>query len=210
MSPSWQQAAKRLIDLTGSALGLLALAPVSGLIALLIKLDDGGPILFSAARVGRDGKLFQMHKFRTMAVDAEARLAALQHLNRGGALMIKIPNDPRVTRIGRGLRATHLDEIPQLLNVLQGDMSLVGPRPQYPREVAHYTPRQRARLQVRPGITGLCQVSAEDSADFEEWVAYDLAYIERWSLWLDLQILARTCPLVLRGFRRSREGDRVV
>jgi lipopolysaccharide/colanic/teichoic acid biosynthesis glycosyltransferase len=129
-------------------------------------------------------------------VDAEAKLAELQHLNRGGALMIKIADDPRVTRLGKVLRPTHLDEIPQLVNVLRGDMSLVGPRPQYPREVVHYTDEQRRRLTVRPGITGLCQISIPHSADFNEWVRYDLRYIDRWSLWLDLSILARTILLI--------------
>jgi lipopolysaccharide/colanic/teichoic acid biosynthesis glycosyltransferase len=132
-----------------------------------------------------------------MVVNAEERLAELQHLNRGGDMMVKIADDPRVTVLGRILRPTHLDEIPQLLNVLKGEMSLVGPRPQYPREVAHYTAEQHRRLSVRPGITGLCQISAPHSSDFEEWVRYDLMYINRWSLWLDLRILAGTMLLVL-------------
>src|SRR5215212_4316189 len=197
MTREWQLVAKRAIDILGSATGLVVLFPINIVIAVAIKLEDRGPIFFNATRVGLGGTPFRMYKFRTMVVDAEERLAELQHLNRGGNLMVKISDDPRVTRIGRVLRPTHLDEIPQLLNVLRGDMSLVGPRPQYLREVAHYTPEQRQRLSVRPGITGLCQVSAPHSAEFAEWVHYDLLYINRWSLWLDLKIIARTLLLIL-------------
>ncbi|MCC6177968.1 MAG: sugar transferase [Chloroflexi bacterium] len=193
----WQRVAKRGIDILGSALGLVVLLPVNAAIAAAIKLEDRGPIFFNATRVGQGGVPFRMYKFRTMVVDAEARLAELQHLNLGGNMMVKIANDPRVTRIGGMLRPTHLDEIPQLWNVLKGDMSLVGPRPQYPREVAHYTPQQQRRLDVRPGITGLCQICAPHSAEFEVWTHYDLEYIKRWSLLLDLRILARTLLLVL-------------
>jgi len=197
MTREWQLIAKRLVDILGSTVGLVILFPVNVAIAVAIKLEDRGPIFFNATRVGLDGTPFRMYKFRTMVVNAEARLAELQHLNRGGAMMVKIADDPRVTRIGMILRPTHLDEIPQLLNVLKGDMSLVGPRPQYPREVAHYPPEQRLRLGVRPGITGLCQISAPQSADFADWVHYDLMYINRWSLWLDVRIIARTLLLVL-------------
>ena len=197
MTHEWQPPAKRLLDILGSTVGLAVLLPVNVAIAAAIKLEDRGPIFFNATRVGLDGVPFRMYKFRTMVVDAEKRLAELQHLNRGGDMMVKIADDPRVTRIGGLLRPTHLDEIPQLINVLRGDMSLVGPRPQYPREVAHYTPEQRQRLSVRPGITGLCQISAPHSADFAEWVHYDLMYISSWSLWLDLRIIARTLLLIL-------------
>jgi lipopolysaccharide/colanic/teichoic acid biosynthesis glycosyltransferase len=189
--------AKRLLDILGSAVGLAVLLPVNVAIAAAIKLEDRGPIFFNATRVGLGGTPFRMYKFRTMVVNAEERLAELQHLNRGGDMMVKIADDPRVTGIGRILRPTHLDEVPQLLNVLKGDMSLVGPRPQYPREVAHYTTEQHRRLSVRPGITGLCQISAPQSADFAVWVHYDLKYIDSWSLWLDLRILARTVLVVL-------------
>jgi lipopolysaccharide/colanic/teichoic acid biosynthesis glycosyltransferase len=197
MTREWQLIAKRLLDIVGSAAGLVVLLPVNVAIAAAIKLEDRGPIFFNATRVGLNGTPFRMYKFRTMVVNAEARLAELQHLNRGGDMMVKIADDPRVTGIGKILRPTHLDEIPQLLNVLKGDMSLVGPRPQYPREVAHYTPEQARRLSVRPGITGLCQISAPHSSDFVEWVRYDLKYIDRWSLWLDLRVLAGTMLLVL-------------
>jgi lipopolysaccharide/colanic/teichoic acid biosynthesis glycosyltransferase len=187
-------------------LGLVVASPIHLLIALAIKLEDGGPIFFNATRVGQGGREFTMFKYRTMVVDAEARLARLQHLNRGGTMMIRIADDPRVTRVGRLLRPTHLDELPQFLNVLRGDMSLVGPRPQYPREVAHYSAEQRRRLEVRPGITGLCQVVAPHSTDFAEWICHDLDYIDRWSLWLDLKIVGRTIALVLGELNRARLG----
>lgn len=197
MTREWRLMVKRLMDIVGSAVGLVVLLPVNVAIAAAIKLEDRGPIFFNATRVGLGGTPFRMYKFRTMVVNAEDRLAELQHLNRGGDMMVKIADDPRVTGLGRILRPTHLDEIPQLLNVLKGDMSLVGPRPQYPREVAHYTREQHRRLSVRPGITGLCQIAAPHSSNFEEWVHYDLKYVDGWSLWLDLRILAGTALLVL-------------
>jgi len=191
--------AKRALDCTLAAGGLALTWPLWILIALLIRCDSPGPVLFRATRVGRHGRPFTMYKFRTMQVDAEARLAELAHRNLGGAYMIKIPDDPRVTRWGRLLRRTSLDELPQLLNVLRGAMSLVGPRPQAPNEVALYTPQQRRRLAVLPGITGLWQVTARHSPSFDEWVRLDLAYIDGWSLGLDLQILAQTLRAVFRG-----------
>jgi lipopolysaccharide/colanic/teichoic acid biosynthesis glycosyltransferase len=199
----WEIWAKRAIDLLASTIGLVVVCPAHLAIAAAIKLEDRGPIFFNATRVGRGGRPFRMYKYRTMVVDAEARLADLQHLNRGGVMMVRISDDPRVTRVGRILRPTHLDELPQFLNVLRGDMSLVGPRPQYPREVANYTAVHRRRLDVRPGITGLCQIVAPHSSDFEEWVCHDLAYIDRWSLWLDLRILALTAMLVLGELHRT-------
>jgi lipopolysaccharide/colanic/teichoic acid biosynthesis glycosyltransferase len=197
MSTRVQSALKRGIDIVASVSGLVLLSPVFALIAATIKCEDRGPIFFNAARVGLRGRHFRMYKFRTMVVDAEARLAQLQHLNRGGLMMVKISDDPRVTHIGRVLRPTHLDELPQLVNVLRGDMSLVGPRPQYPREAAHYTPEQHQRLEVRPGMTGLCQVNAPESADFNEWIRHDVAYVKNWSLRLDFVILLRTFRMVL-------------
>ena len=194
-----QAAVKRAIDVVVSLVLLIIFIPIALLVMLAIWLDSPGPAFFNSVRVGLRGKPFVMYKFRTMVVDAEDRLKDLQALNRGGVLMVKIPNDPRVTRVGRPLRLSGLDELPQLLNVLKGEMSLVGPRPQYPREVAHYTPYQRRRLEAAPGITGLWQVSARDSADFDLWVKYDLDYIDRWSLWLDFQIILRTFALVLRS-----------
>ncbi len=172
------------------------------LLAIGVRLDSRGPSLFVQPRIGRFGREFRMLKFRTMCVDAEERLASLSHLNRGGAHLIRISHDPRVTRFGAVLRRTSLDELPQLVNVLRGDMSLVGPRPQSPNEVALYTPEQRARLSARPGMTGLWQITARDDPSFEQWVKLDLEYIQRWSLALDLKILWRTPLTVLKTINR--------
>ncbi len=189
---------KRLIDFTAAGLGLMLISPVLGIIWLGIKLDSHGPAIFKQQRVGKNGRVFTMYKFRTMEVDAEKRLFDLAHLNQGGLYMIKIPNDPRVTRLGRILRRTSLDELPQLWNVVKGDMSLVGPRPQSPHEVALYTSEQRRRLQVTPGITGLWQVTSRHIPDFDEWVRQDLHYIAEWSLALDFKILIKTAGAVIR------------
>jgi lipopolysaccharide/colanic/teichoic acid biosynthesis glycosyltransferase len=171
---------------------------VLGLIALLVKTEDRGPVLFRQQRVGRDGVEFEMLKFRSMCVDAEAKLAALRATNeRHGPLFKMDGADPRVTRIGRFLRATSLDELPQLLNVLRGDMSLVGPRPALASEVAEFPAELRARHQVRPGITGLWQVEARDNPSFEAYRRLDLFYVENWSLALDLIILLGTVEQVL-------------
>ncbi len=188
---------KRALDFVLATLGLGLTAPIWAALAVLIRADSAGPVFFRARRVGQDGRPFTMYKFRTMAVDAEQRLAALAAQNLGGPYMIKIPDDPRVTRVGRMLRRSGLDELPQLVNVLRGEMSLVGPRPQAPNEVALYTAQQRRRLSALPGITGLWQVTARDSPSFEEWVRLDLAYIDSWSMGLDLRILARTLAQVV-------------
>jgi len=190
--------AKRVLDVTLSLTGLVLMSPVMLVVAVAICCDTRGPALFNAVRVGRLGKPFLMYKFRTMVVDAEERLKELQSRNLGGVMLIRIPHDPRVTRVGRMLRMTSLDELPQLLNVLRGDMSLVGPRPQYPGEVAYYSDHQRRRLEATPGITGLWQVAARQSADFDEWVRLDLEYIRTFSFWLDLNIQCRTIPAALR------------
>jgi lipopolysaccharide/colanic/teichoic acid biosynthesis glycosyltransferase len=190
---------KRAVDIVLGAILLVLFAPVMGLIALIIWLDDSTPILHRPTRIGKDGGPFRLYKFRTMVVGAEAMLAELAHLNLGQGMMIKIPNDPRVTRAGGILRRYSLDELPQLWNVLKGDMSLVGPRPQAPDEIARYTPAQRERLSVLPGITGLWQVSARAEPSFEVWVSYDLQYIRTWSLWLDFVILLKTVGVVLAG-----------
>jgi lipopolysaccharide/colanic/teichoic acid biosynthesis glycosyltransferase len=194
-----QRRLKRALDITVSSIGIAVLSPIIVLAAIAAKLGSPGPIMFTSTRVGLDGVPFRMYKFRTMVANAEDLLAGLQSRNRGGKFLIKIPDDPRITRVGRFLRRSSLDELPQLLNVLRGDMSLVGPRPQYPAEVAQYSAQQRRRLEMPPGITGLWQISARDSADFNEWVRFDLDYIDRWSVLLDLQILIRTAPAVLRG-----------
>jgi len=190
---------KRAGDLILSFVLGIATLPLTAVLTLLIKLDSDGPAIFRARRVGFKGREFTLYKFRSMYADAEQRLADLAHLNVGGPHLIKIPNDPRVTRVGRFLRKYSLDELPQLWNVLKGEMSLVGPRPQSPSEVALYTEHQRRRLAALPGITGLWQVSARDDPRFEVWVAKDLEYIDNWSLWLDFKILLQTIGVVLGG-----------
>jgi len=183
---------KRIMDLVLSMLLLLLSWPLWLLIAILIKLDSEGPIIFKAQRVGKGGKVFILYKFRTMVKDAEQKLGELAHLNEGGPYMIRIPNDPRVTRVGRILRRLNLDELPQLINVLKGDISLIGPRPQAPNEVALYSSYQRRRLEVLPGATGLWQVTCREEADFDKWVHMDIEYIDNWSLWLDVKIALKT------------------
>lgn len=190
---------KRLVDVLGAGTGLLVLAPVFAAIALAIRLDDGGPVFFRQARVGRGGAEFPILKFRTMCVDAEARMAALHAQNDGAGPLFKMREDPRVTRVGSFLRRASLDELPQLWNVLVGSMSLVGPRPALPREVALYEDFADRRLLVTPGITGLWQVSGRSDLDWAEGVRLDLHYVENWSFVHDLVILARTIPSVLRS-----------
>jgi len=190
---------KRLIDIAGASVGLLIAAPVLVATAIAIKLSSPGPVFFKQVRAGRHGRKFTMYKFRSMVVDAEALRAKLEHLNEMDGPVFKIKRDPRITGVGRFIRATSIDELPQLFNVLLGDMSLVGPRPPLPSEVCQYEPWQRRRLSVKPGLTGLWQVSGRNQVDFEQWMALDLQYIDNWSLWLDLVILLRTVPAVLRG-----------
>jgi len=207
-----QLAMKRVSDLVGSALVLVLASPIMLLIALLIKLDDHGPVFFLQQRVGKKGKSFGVLKFRTMAVDAEARLAQLKAENERIGPLFKMERDPRVTGIGRFLRATSLDELPQLINVLRGEMSLVGPRPALPSEVAHFSPDLRQREQVLPGITGLWQVEARDNPSFEAYRRLDLFYVENWSIVLDLVIMLGTVEqlvtkVVLLLVRRERKQD---
>jgi lipopolysaccharide/colanic/teichoic acid biosynthesis glycosyltransferase len=168
-------------------------------IALAIAVREGRPVLFRQARVGKDGQYFNVYKFRTMVVDAEEKKASLASQNHGNGLLFKVRDDPRVTRTGAWLRRWSLDELPQLLNVLKGDMSLVGPRPPLPDEVAHYTDYVRRRLVVKPGITGLWQVSGRSDLPWDEAVRLDLRYVENWSLILDLQILWKSWPAVFHG-----------
>ncbi len=198
---------KHAFDAVVSLGMLVVLAPVLAAIAIAIKLEDGGPVLFRQRRVGRDGVEFGMLKFRSMCVDAESRLAALRTANeRTGPLFKLDGGDPRVTRIGQFLRATSLDELPQLLNVVRGDMSLVGPRPALAAEVAQFPEELQARHQVRPGITGLWQVEARDNPSFEAYRRLDLFYVENWSLALDLLILLGTVEQVLLRPLLSRRG----
>jgi exopolysaccharide biosynthesis polyprenyl glycosylphosphotransferase len=195
----WQLAAKRVLDVALAVFGLIAFSPLFALIALAIRLDSAGPVFFSQERVGLNKRRLRMHKFRTMVGDAERRLAEVEHLNETRGPTFKARHDPRITRVGRLLRRTSLDELPQLWNVLKGDMSLVGPRPPIPEEVARYERWQRRRLAMKPGLTCLWQIRGRNEIDFEEWMKLDLEYIDNWSPWLDLKILLRTVPVVLSG-----------
>jgi exopolysaccharide biosynthesis polyprenyl glycosylphosphotransferase len=188
---------KRVTDLALTSAGLLMAWPLFLFIAVLIKLDSPGPVLYRQRRVGKDGRLFDMLKFRSMYRDADRRRAELSAVNEATGPLFKMRNDPRVTRVGRILRRTSLDEIPQLLNVLRGEMSLVGPRPPIPAEVEQYEPWQLGRLRAVPGMTGLWQVSGRSEVSFHDMVRLDLHYIRNWSLSLDLEILWRTLPAVI-------------
>lgn len=190
-------AAKRGLDIVGAAVGLLLLGPVLLCVAVVCLLADGRPVLFRQERVGEGGRRFVLTKFRTMIRDAEGQQGALAARNEVRGPGFKITDDPRLTRVGRVLRRASIDELPQLWNVLRGSMSLVGPRPPLPSEVAWYDAWHRRRLAVKPGITGLWQISARREVDFDRWVELDLEYIERWSLWLDVRILARTAAVIV-------------
>jgi exopolysaccharide biosynthesis polyprenyl glycosylphosphotransferase len=195
-------AIKRLMDIAGAAVLMVALSPLLALLALAIKLDSEGPIMFRQERVGLHGRPIMVLKFRSMCADAEEQLPALQEHNEINGHAFKLANDPRITRVGRALRRLSLDELPQLWNVLRGQMSLVGPRPPLPNEVAAYDTWHRRRLSMKPGMTGLWQVRARRSPEFDHWVQQDLEYIDSWSLWLDFKIIARTVPAVLSGTGR--------
>jgi exopolysaccharide biosynthesis polyprenyl glycosylphosphotransferase len=190
---------KSAFDRVVAALVLFLLLPLFGVLAVAIKLDDSGPVLFRQTRIGKNGKPFTVYKFRTMVVDAEQRLAEVLALNESDGLLFKIRKDPRVTRVGEWLRRRSFDELPQLLNVLIGDMSLVGPRPALPSETDAYGHHVRRRLAVKPGITGLWQVSGRSDLPWDEAVRLDLRYVENWSLVLDLQILWKTWSAVAHG-----------
>ncbi len=190
---------KRLFDVAATVLGSIVFSPVLIGIALAIRLQDGSPVLFRQVRVGLHGRQFEVVKFRTMEVGAHDKLAELAQQNEIKGPAFKVTNDPRITPVGRWLRRTSLDELPQLWNVLRGEMSLVGPRPPLPAEVEGYDLWHRRRLSMKPGMTGLWQVRDRREPDFDRWVASDLEYIDRWSLWLDLKILLRTIPAAIEG-----------
>lgn len=190
---------KSLFDKLAAVLALLVLAPLLVTITTVILFREGRPVLFRQARVGKDGRQFTLFKFRTMVVDAESKKVSLAAQNNGHGVLFKIRNDPRVTQTGVHLRRWSLDELPQLFNVLKGDMSLVGPRPPLPDEVARYTDYVKRRLAVRPGITGLWQVSGRSDLSWEEAIRLDVRYVENWSLVLDMQILWKSWPAVFRG-----------
>ena len=181
---------KRLIDIIISLIGIILSLPIMLIVALMIKLEDPkGPIIFSQVRHGQYPNTFKIYKFRSMYVDAEQRLKELQHLNEQTGPVFKIKNDPRITKVGKIIRKTSLDELPQLFNVLKGDMSLVGPRPALPKEVEQYNEYQMQRLLVKPGITCIWQVSGRNNIEFDEWVNMDLYYIQNRSLLLDLKLI---------------------
>lgn len=189
---------KRAVDIVLAGTALAVLWPVMIVIAILIRMSSPGPAIFRQVRCGLNGRRFVLYKFRTMVADAEARKAELSHLN-VKKTAFKIPNDPRVTPLGRWLRKLSVDELPQLWNVLKGEMSLVGPRPPVPEEVERYERWQRRRLRMRPGLTCLWTLAGRDELDFDEWMRLDLEYIDRWSLLLDAKIILKTIPHVLFG-----------
>ena len=190
---------KRCLDLILGGAVFIFLLPVFLLCALAIKLDTPGPVLYRSVRNGRGGKPFVFYKLRSMIQSAEQHRHQIDHLNEASGPVFKVARDPRITRVGRFLRRSSLDELPQLLNVLKGDMSLIGPRPPIPQEVLQYEPWQLRRLSVRPGITCLWQISGRSHLGFDEWMRLDMEYISRRSLVLDLMILLRTIPAVLSG-----------
>jgi exopolysaccharide biosynthesis polyprenyl glycosylphosphotransferase len=199
----WRAGAKRAFDVVTAAAAILVSAPFLAITAIAIKLDSPGPVFFRQVRVGRDGARFSMLKLRTMVDDAEALKAELASQNEAAGPLFKMRDDPRITRVGRLLRKTSLDELPQLLNVVRGEMSLVGPRPALPDEVEHWTPDLHHRLRVRPGLTGLWQISGRADASFESYEHLDLYYTDNWSLARDIWIIVRTIPAVVaqRGAR---------
>ncbi len=191
--------AKRVLDVILASAALVILSPLLLAVAIIIRRREGSPVLFRQTRLGLHGRPFQVIKFRTMVRDAEERLTELEDQNEVSGPAFKVTDDPRLTSTGRWLRSSSIDELPQLLNVVRGEMSLVGPRPPLPREVDAYDIWHRRRLSMQPGITGLWQVAARRDPDFDRWVRLDLDYIDRWSLWLDLKIILRTIPAMLAG-----------
>jgi exopolysaccharide biosynthesis polyprenyl glycosylphosphotransferase len=190
---------KRWLDVVLSILALILLSPLLLAVAIVVKLDSHGPILYFSERIGKKGRVFRCAKFRTMVRDADTRRADVLHMNERDGVLFKVSNDPRITNVGRFLRKYSLDELPQFWNVLRGDMSIVGPRPPLASEVREYKLSHLRRLDVTPGITGLWQVQARQDPSFDSYISLDVTYIENWSMWLDLKILARTVGVVLAG-----------
>ncbi len=190
---------KNCMDALGGFVGVILSIPFALFTAIAIKLEDGGPIFFKQTRSGKNGKPFTLYKFRTMVADAEKLKDKLQSQNEMSGPVFKIKNDPRITNVGAILRKTSIDELPQFLNIMKGEMSLVGPRPPLPSEVIKYDRWQRRKLSVKPGITCLWQVNGRSNIDFEDWMKLDLEYIDNWSLWLDTKILVKTIPAVFKG-----------
>jgi lipopolysaccharide/colanic/teichoic acid biosynthesis glycosyltransferase len=197
--PAIQFKLKRILDILASAAALTFLSPVLLLLAVIVKLNSQGTVFYRSQRVGKKGKMFTCYKFRTMVTNADQMKAKLLHLNERDVILFKITHDPRITRPGRYMRKYSLDELPQLWNVLKGDMSLVGPRPPLASEVKQYELDALLRLEAAPGITGLWQVQARNSPSFEDYISLDRLYVENWSLGLDLKILFRTIAVVISG-----------
>lgn len=190
---------KRVLDVLFGSLILLVLSPFLLVIAIAIKLESRGPVFYTSQRIGKKGRVFRCYKFRTMVRDAEKRRSEVMHMNERDGVLFKVSNDPRITRLGRVLRKYSLDELPQFINVLKGDMSVVGPRPPIASEVMEYKLSHLRRLDVTPGVTGLWQVQARQDPSFDSYVSLDVAYIENWSVWLDVKILLRTIGVVFSG-----------
>jgi len=188
---------KRAMDILLSGLGLLLLSPLFLILAIVIKLTSRGPVFYVSRRCGKDKRIFNFYKFRSMVKDAERILDKLQDKNEMDGPVFKIKNDPRITKIGGFIRRFSVDELPQLWNVFKGDMSLVGPRPPIPEEVEKYEDWQLRRLEIKPGITCLWQIRGRNEISFQQWIDLDIWYIDHWSLWLDLKILFQTIPVVI-------------
>lgn len=183
---------KRILDLCGALGGIILLSPVMLIVAIAIKIDSRGPVFFTQERVGKNGKKFRMYKFRSMVINAEEILDKLKDKNEMTGPMFKMKEDPRVTKIGKFIRKTSIDELPQLFNVLKGEMSLVGPRPNLPREVAKFSEYHKIKLLAKPGLTCYWQVMGRSSIGFEEWMQLDVRYIEERSIWVDVKLIFRT------------------
>ena len=193
---------KRAIDIIGAGSGLLLLSPVIAIVACAVKFTSKGPVFFSQKRVGKNGELFDMYKFRSMVVNAEELKEKLAHQNEMSGPMFKMKDDPRVTKVGKFIRKTSLDELPQLWNVLKGDMSLVGPRPSLPKEVAQFEKWMYKRLSVKPGLTCFWQVSGRNNIDFEDWMKLDIKYVDERNFWIDIKLIFKTV-LVLFGDKNA-------
>ena len=183
---------KRIIDIIGAGLGLILLSPIIAIVACAVKFTSKGPVFFSQKRVGKNGELFEMYKFRSMVVNAEELKENLEEQNEMSGPMFKIKDDPRITKVGKFIRKTSIDELPQLWNVLKGDMSLVGPRPSLPKEVEQFDNWMFKRLSVRPGLTCYWQVSGRNNIDFEDWMKLDCRYVDERNLWIDIKLIFKT------------------
>ncbi|MBL4932630.1 sugar transferase [Clostridium paridis] len=188
---------KRILDFVCSFIGLVILSPIFIIVAILIKLDSTGPVVFSQLRIGKNGKSFKMYKFRSMVVDAEELKVKLLERNEMSGPMFKMKEDPRITRIGKFIRKTSIDELPQLINILKGEMSLVGPRPSLPKEVEEFEPWMRERLDVKPGLTCYWQVMGRNSIDFRNWMKLDVKYVKERNFWLDIKLICKTFSVLL-------------